>query len=101
MPAAVKSPEPMVEARNLTVGHGGQPVIEDASFELPAGAVTAVVGPNGSGKTTVLHAIAGLLTPTHGRLRVLGGDPPDVRRRVAYVLQAPRVDEDIPVTARE
>ena len=50
--------------------------------------VTSLVGPNGSGKSTLLHAIAGLLGPASGTVTVDRRPPAEVRRRIAYVLQA-------------
>ncbi|MGH9138888.1 MAG: metal ABC transporter ATP-binding protein [Acidimicrobiales bacterium] len=75
--------------------------MRDASFDLPAGAVSALIGPNGSGKSTLLHAMAGLLAPVAGDLQVLGRRPVEMRRRVAYVLQATKVNDHMPITVRE
>ena len=49
-------------------------VIQDVSMQLHRGEVVALLGPNGSGKTTCFHAIAGLLTPESGRVSVDGRD---------------------------
>ncbi|MFO1141823.1 MAG: molybdenum ABC transporter ATP-binding protein [Amaricoccus sp.] len=71
----------------------------DAAFEAPAG-VTALFGPSGAGKTSVVHAIAGLLTPDLGRIAVDGAvlldtaagiDVPRHRRRVGCVFQDARL----------
>jgi len=100
-PNGVKSHGGAVVAEDLVLARGGDVALAASSFSVRTGTLTAVVGPNGSGKTTVLHAIAGLLPPAAGRLSVLGADPALARDRVAYVLQSPKVDEAIPVTARE
>ena len=50
---------PMIEARQIGVALGGRPIIRNASLQAPAGKVTAIVGPNGSGKTTFMQAICG------------------------------------------
>lgn len=52
----------MIKASDLTVKLAGKPVLHGISFEAPAGQLTAIVGPNGSGKTTSLKAIAGELS---------------------------------------
>ncbi|GHC73931.1 ABC transporter ATP-binding protein [Streptomyces cinnamoneus] len=79
-----------LEAAGLGVRYrrGGW-ALRACSFRLPAGRVCALVGPNGAGKSTLLALAAGLLRPTEGRLRVLGGEAgdPGVRPRVAYLGQ--------------
>ena len=50
--------------------------------------ITGIVGPNGSGKTTMMRALTGLLTPAEGSVRVLGGSPfvsSEIRRRISIV----------------
>ena len=47
-------------------------MLRGVSAELPARSVTAILGPNGSGKTTMLHLILGLLTPTDGEILLAG-----------------------------
>ena len=70
--------------------YAGRRVIDGLSFQVGAGAAVALVGPNGSGKTTVLRCIVGAVVPTGGRV-VLAGAPvdersPDQRRSVAALL---------------
>jgi NitT/TauT family transport system ATP-binding protein len=61
--------------------------IEDMSFEIPAGAFTAIVGPSGCGKSTLLNCAAGLLAPSAGIVRV-GGEPlSGLNRLAAYMFQ--------------
>lgn len=55
-------------------GYGEIPVLRTASFTIPAGRVTALVGPSGAGKTTVAHLLGGLVEPERGTVRV-GGVP--------------------------
>lgn len=70
----------------------GQPVLEEVSFEIPAGQVTVLVGPSGAGKTTVVDLLLGLLEPAAGAIRVDGERltrqvAAGWRRSVAYVPQ--------------
>lgn len=90
-----------VEAVDLSLAHGPHSVLDTATFSLPAGAVTSLVGPNGAGKSSLLNAIVGLMPLRAGTLRVLGAEPAAVRRRIAYVMQSAKVDEQLPVTVRE
>jgi ABC-type sugar transport system ATPase subunit len=66
------------------------PALDRASIEVPAGATLAVVGPSGAGKTTLLRALAGLLRPQSGDVRLNGksiADLPPQLRRMALVFQ--------------
>jgi manganese transport system ATP-binding protein len=90
-----------VVARGVSIARRRDVAVRDASFDLPSGQVSVLIGPNGSGKSTLLHAIAGLLPVAEGRLEVLGRPPAEVRRRVAYVLQATKVADHLPITVRE
>lgn len=59
-----------------------QPVVlQDVSLDIPAGSLTAILGPNGGGKTTLLHILLGLLAPQAGTLRITGQAPSDYSRR--------------------
>lgn len=90
-----------IRATDVTVTYGDQLAVCDATFEVPAGALTAVIGPNGSGKTTVLRAISGLEEIDHGHLTVLGAPPGRLRREVAHVMQNTKVNDAVPLTVRE
>lgn len=61
--------------------------VDGISFEVKAGEVFGILGPNGSGKTTSLKMILGLLKPTEGDVRIFGRPPQDVsiRRRIGYL----------------
>ncbi|WP_394689530.1 heme ABC transporter ATP-binding protein [Hoeflea sp.] len=63
----------MVEAENLTVRYGRNPILRGISFEAKAGCVTVIAGPNGSGKTTLLKALSGDLA-YEGTVRLNGED---------------------------
>ena len=64
----------IISATHLTKRYGKQLAVDNASFEISAGRIVGLIGPNGSGKTTALKAILGL-TPFEGELKVLGLDP--------------------------
>ena len=65
---------PGIEVEGLRRAFGDVEAVADVSFTAPAGAVTALIGPNGSGKTTVLLMLTGLLAPDSGKARVAGFD---------------------------
>ncbi|ABZ83400.1 sulfate/thiosulfate import ATP-binding protein cysa, putative [Heliomicrobium modesticaldum Ice1] len=82
-----------VEVRRLRkcFGSGQAPVVDDISFQLPAGGVTALLGPSGGGKTTLLRMIAGLEAPTSGEViideRPVNHLPPQ-QREIGFVFQS-------------
>ncbi len=64
----------VISAKGLTKRYGKQAAVDNISFEIPAGRIVGLIGPNGSGKTTTLKAALGLV-PFDGELTVLGLDP--------------------------
>lgn len=67
--------EPLIRARDLSVGYGENPVCAPATFELRAGGVLALVGVNGAGKSTLARTCCGLLRPLGGEIEVMGRRP--------------------------
>lgn len=67
---------------NLRLQYGGVTALNGVSFSLFAGELLALVGPNGSGKTSAVECLAGLRRPTAGRVELLGRDPAQNRRRI-------------------
>ena len=63
-----------IEFRNVTFGYSGQPVLEDISLRIPAGATVALVGSTGAGKTTLVNLIVRLYDPWEGQITVDGVD---------------------------
>ena len=64
----------MLDVQHLEVRYGPTEVLRDVSFTVPANAIIALLGGNGSGKTTVLNAVSGLVAPRAGTVRVAGED---------------------------
>ncbi|WP_329292209.1 ABC transporter ATP-binding protein [Streptomyces pseudovenezuelae] len=82
------TPAVALEASGLAKRYGRRPAaLDDCSFRLPTGRISALVGPNGAGKSTLLALAAGLLRPTSGTVTVLGGAPGAARDRIAYLAQ--------------
>lgn len=86
--------EPVIRVENLHVGYNAVPVLQGVSLEIQPGEFVAVMGDNGSGKTTFLQSLLGLLKPTQGRVEVLGQDTRHISvsrlaRQVGFVFQNP------------
>jgi ABC-2 type transport system ATP-binding protein len=82
---------PVIVARDLTRYFGDFLAVDHVSFEMHAGEVVGYLGPNGSGKTTTIRMLLGLLRPTEGSAEVLGYDvvtqSEPLRQRVGYMSQ--------------
>jgi ABC-2 type transport system ATP-binding protein len=79
-----------IEASGLGKRYGRRWALSDCTLSIPVGRVVGLVGPNGAGKTTLLSLATGMLAPTTGSIRVLGGMPAsgsDQLAKVGYVAQ--------------
>jgi ABC-2 type transport system ATP-binding protein len=65
----------MIEVRNLTVRYGSTVAVDDLSLDLPTGKIYGLLGRNGSGKTSLLSALASYRRPSAGTIRIDGVDP--------------------------
>ncbi len=76
----------MIQANSLRKSFDGRPAVDGLTFSAVDGAITGLIGPNGSGKTTTLRLITGLIRPEDGQVRVDGIDPAQdpmtARRRI-------------------
>jgi ABC-2 type transport system ATP-binding protein len=90
---------PALETTNLTKRFGSVPVLEGLNLRVAEGEVYALVGPNGVGKTTLVHLLLGFLHPTGGEIRVLGQKPGTGRERVGYLPERVRYHSHL--SARE
>jgi sulfate/thiosulfate transport system ATP-binding protein len=80
----------MIRVENVSKRFGTFPALTDVSVDMPAGSLTALLGPSGGGKSTLLRIIAGLETPDTGRVEIAGVDATSVapqRRNVGFVFQ--------------
>ena len=91
----------MLKLTNVSKRFGGLSVLQDVSFEVPAGKVFGLIGPNGAGKTTVFNLITGLLAPTSGAIELqgqslIGVAPHQITRRgIARTFQNIRIFKDM------
>ena len=71
----------MVSFSQVSAGHGGRAVLEGVSFTAPKGRMTALIGPNGCGKTTLLKTACGLISPLKGEIAIDGRARKDAGRK--------------------
>jgi zinc transport system ATP-binding protein len=93
----------VLELDQVTFGYGRIPVLREVSARIAAGEFVAVIGANGSGKTTMMRVSLGLLRPTHGTVRLFGtrlGEFDDWGR-VGYVPQRAVAATAVPVSVEE
>lgn len=76
----------LIEVDGLRKSYGGREVVKGVSFEVDAGQIVGILGPNGSGKTTCVECIGGLRIRDGGRISVDGMDPADDDRRLRLEL---------------
>ena len=69
------APPPLLECRDLTKRYGATVALDRFTVSLPAGRIVGLLGPNGSGKTTTIKLLNGLLQPTSGMITVDGAQP--------------------------
>jgi len=90
-----------IDVRGLTKRYGGRAVVDDVSLQVRAGRICGFLGPNGSGKTTTIRMLCGLLTPDAGEGRCLGHDlkreAGEIRRQVGYMTQKFGLYDDLSI----
>ena len=90
-----------IDVDGLTKRFGDKTVVDHFSMQVPKGAIYGFLGPNGSGKTTTIRMICGLLTPDEGRGVVLGHDIQAeselIKRQVGYMTQKFSLYEDLSI----
>jgi ABC-2 type transport system ATP-binding protein len=93
----------MIEVRNLTKYFGTTLAVDDVSFKVDRGEIIGLLGPNGSGKTTIMRILTGFFPPTMGRAFVGGLDVGEhsleTRRKVGYLPENMVLYPDLTVTA--
>lgn len=77
----------LVEVKNISFQRGQRPIFDDISLSIPKGKVTAIMGPSGIGKTTLLKLIAGQLLPTSGQVLFDGIDIHQANRRHLFEIR--------------
>jgi ABC-2 type transport system ATP-binding protein len=92
---------PVISAQGLTKRFGNFTAVNGVSFEVQPGEVVGYLGPNGSGKTTTIRMLCGLMSPSAGTAMVMGSDivrnPEQIKRQIGYMSQKFALYDDLTV----
>ena len=92
---------PAIDVQNLTKRYGGRAVVDNIQLQVGTGRICGFLGPNGSGKTTTIRMLCGLLTPDDGNGTCLGLDiikePSAIKRQVGYMTQKFGLYDDLSI----
>ncbi len=91
---------PILEVRALSINFNGTKVLDNVSFHLNTGERVAVIGPNGAGKSTLFKAVAGVIQPVSGDIRISGYGPRG-HICIGYVPQRSQVDWRFPASVAD
>ncbi len=90
-----------IDVEGLTKSFGGRKVVDDLTLSVERGHIRGFLGPNGSGKTTTIRMLCGLLTPDSGEGRCLGFDirtqQEEIKRRIGYMTQGFSLYRDLTI----
>jgi len=90
-----------IDVKGLTKSFGGRTVVKDLTMQVPTGRIYGFLGPNGSGKTTTIRMLCGLLTPDSGTGTCLGYDirtqSGEIKRHVGYMTQRFSLYQDLTI----
>src|SRR5690606_38896514 len=73
-----------ISLQDVVFSRSGRRIFDGISLDIPRGRITAIMGPSGTGKTTLLRLIGGQLRPESGRILVDGQDVPKLRKKDLY-----------------
>jgi len=85
--AAAQHEQPLIEIRNLSFRRGSRLIFDDISLTIPRGKITGIMGPSGTGKTTLLKLIGGQLRPDSGEIWMDGQNVHALSRRALFALR--------------
>ena len=89
---------PLIKCRQLTLGYGSKDLVRDLDYEVNVEDYLCIIGRNGSGKTTFLRGLAGLLSPKSGDIELCEGLK---RSEIGYLPQMTLVQRDFPASVEE
>ncbi len=86
-PGRIMASDPYITLEDVVFSRNGRPIFDGVSLSIPRGKITAIMGPSGTGKTTLLRLIGGQLKPDRGRVVVAGESVPELGRSALYRLR--------------
>ena len=90
--ATIAGMKSAISVNGLTKKYGDRYAVDSATFDVPAGSICGFIGPNGSGKTTTMRALLGLIKPSSGTGKILGSDisqPSEYLQKVGAIIETP------------
>lgn len=86
---------------NVSFAYGATQVLSQVDFHIHEGEFSALIGPNGTGKSTILKLALGLEVPSEGSVTLFGKEPQSAAQSIGYVPQNIQFDADFPITVTE
>jgi len=93
--------ETLLHLESVSLGYEGRAVIKDVNIQVHKGLCLGILGPNGTGKTTLIRAILGILKPMKGKILWNSKQNPSSRVQIAYVPQKEKLDPAYPLMISE
>jgi len=91
----------LISFQDVSFEFGDTQVIENASFTVFEGSFTAITGPNGGGKSTLLKLILNFFSPSSGQITLWETHPSNSLHRIGYVPQITSINDSVPLTVRD
>jgi zinc transport system ATP-binding protein len=101
MTTNTSSSRPVIEFSNVSFRYRDEPVLQDVSLVVNEGDFVGIIGPNGGGKTTLVRLALGVIRPTAGSVRLLGGVPEKTRIRAGYIPQETSSNKWFPISVMD
>ena len=91
----------IIETQNLNFSYNRQLVLKGVNLSIHSGDFTAMIGPNGGGKTTLLKLMLGLLNADSGSIKIFDNPPKNVSHRIGYVPQDIHINQNFPISSSD
>jgi ABC-type Mn2+/Zn2+ transport system ATPase subunit len=95
-------PEELIKFDHVNIGFNNKAILEDINLTINKGAYVGIIGPNGSGKTTFLKTLLGLIEPQSGIISIKGNPiNREIKNDIGYVPQSIKIEREFPLTVSE